>query len=69
MGKGRELSWFMDKGCSRCMKSTKSIFINLQKYEADKVAFRRARKGKILGIGVVRISSLISIINVLYVEK
>jgi hypothetical protein len=57
MDRGLEDTWFMDSGCSRHMTGNKKWFSNLTPLSyKEYVTFEDDRKGKVLGIDVIKVN-------------
>ena len=65
VGKGKDLRWHFDSGCSRHMVRERSMFLDLKLIERGAVVFGGMGKGKITDICKVGIPSIASIDNVL----
>ncbi|XP_074291089.1 uncharacterized protein LOC141617850 [Silene latifolia] len=49
--------WYHDSGCSRHMTGDISLFISLEPFDGGKVTFGDNKKGKVIGIGKIGIST------------
>ncbi|XP_074282877.1 uncharacterized protein LOC141607426 [Silene latifolia] len=56
--------WYLDSGCSRHMTGNKNLFLSPDPFDGGKVTFGDNKKGKIVGIGKIGISSTHTINNV-----
>ena len=61
--------WYLDSGCSRHMTGDKDQFITLEMKEGGMVTFGDNGKGKIIGIGKIKIIPCTFIEDVLLVDK
>ena len=66
-GSEKQMSWYLDSGCSRHMTGERSIFLTLTMKEGGTVGFGGNKTGKIIDTGTIGNSS-ISINNVWLVD-
>jgi hypothetical protein len=70
MDRGLENMWFIDSGCSQHMTGDKKWFFSLIPLSHMKyVTFRNDKKGKVLGIDVIKINDHFTLIDVALVDK
>jgi len=60
--------WYLDSGCSRHMTGNKKLFLSLEPFDGGRVTFGDNKKGKIVGVGKIGISSSHAIDNVYLVS-
>jgi hypothetical protein len=70
MDGGLEDMWFMDSGCSRHMTGNKKWFSNLTPLSyKEYVTFEDDRKGKVLGIDVIKVNDCFILNDVALVDR
>jgi hypothetical protein len=70
MDGGLEDTWFMDSGCSRHMTGNKKWFSNLTPLSyKEYVTFEDDRKGKVLGIDVIKVNDCFILNDVALVDR
>jgi hypothetical protein len=70
MDRGLENTWLMDSSCSRHMTKNKKLFSSLTPLShKEYVTFRDNKKGKVLGIGVIKVNDLFTLNDVALVDK
>jgi hypothetical protein len=68
--KGLENKWLMDSGCSRHMTGNKKWFSNLTPLShKEYVTFGDDKKGKVHGIGIIKVNDYFTLNNVSLVVK
>jgi hypothetical protein len=68
--KGLENKWLMDSGCSRHMTGNKKWFSNLTPLShKEYVTFGDDKKGKVRGIGIIKVNDYFTLNNVSLVVK
>ena len=60
--------WYLDSGCSRHMTGDQSLFKVFESNKNGNVSFGDGSKSQIKGKGIISLSGLLDIANVLYVE-
>jgi hypothetical protein len=70
MDRGLENKWLMDSGCSRHMIGNKKYFSDLIPLShMEYVTFRDDKKGKVLGIGIIKVNDYFTLNDVALVDK
>ena len=62
-------SWNIDSGCSTHMTGSKKQFVSLRQHEGDNITFGGGSKGKIKGLGKIRLSDHIEVEGVNLIEN
>jgi hypothetical protein len=70
MDGGLENKWLMDSGCSRYMTKNKKLFSNLTpQLHNQYVTFWDDKKGKVLGIGIIKVNDYFALNDIALVDK
>jgi hypothetical protein len=70
MDGGLEDAWLMDSGCSRYMTRNKKWFFSLTLLSNKAyVTFRNDKKGKVLGIGVIKVNDCFTLNDVALMNR
>jgi hypothetical protein len=70
MDRGLQNKWLMDSGCSRHMIGNKKYFSDLTPLShMEYVTFRDDKKGKVLGIGIIKVNDYFTLNDVALVDK
>jgi hypothetical protein len=70
MGKARENKWLMNFGCSRHLTGEKKWFSSLTSLShKEYVTFGDDEKGKVLGMGIIKVNNNFTLIDVALVDK
>jgi hypothetical protein len=62
-------TWLMDSDCSRHMTRNKKWFSSLTPLSHECVTFRDDKRGKVLGIGVIKVNDYFPLNDVTLVDK
>jgi hypothetical protein len=70
MGRARENKWLMNFGCSRHLTGEKKWFSSLTSLShKEYVTFGDDEKGKVLGMGIIKVNNNFTLIDVALVDK